>query len=112
MTSYSDSNESLAWKRTPWVTRTYGTGAVANDVGRLTSVQNGDNYRYYFYNKLGRVKAIVSGVNEYDRGRTRLLACAARLVDLGWGSGGAVAGGGRSLAFAVRMERHEGLGWG
>ena len=80
------------------MTRTYGTGAVANDVGRLTSVQNGDNYRYYFYNKLGRVKAIVSGVNEYDRGRTRLLACAARLVDLGWGSGGAVAGGGRSLS--------------
>jgi len=41
------------------VTRTYGTGAVANDIGRLTSIQNGDNYRYHFYDELGRVKAIV-----------------------------------------------------
>ncbi len=75
MTSYSDSNESLAWKRTPWVTRTYGTGAVVNDIGRLTSVENGDNYRYYFYDELGRVKAIVLCGFLY---------------------------GGRSLAFAVR----------
>jgi len=67
LTTYSDSNESLAWKGTPWVTRTYGTGAVANDIGRLTSVQNGDNYRYYVYDGLGRVKAVVSCVNEYGR---------------------------------------------